>query len=175
MLIVWIQFLSCVAVIWIAGVRLSRYGDVIAEKARLSRTWIGLILLAAVTYLPELVTGISAVALANSPDIALGDALGSCVFNLLIVTVLDFLQRGESVFTRASQGHILSGGFGVILIGFVGFTILLGSHGPMPAVGQRRRVQSDHLRDVRDRPAQRVPLRAAAAGRVRRGGGRAIR
>jgi cation:H+ antiporter len=129
MLLVWLQFLLCVALIWAAGVRLSRYGDVIAEKLGFSRSWVGLILLATVTSLPELVTGLSAVALVRSPDIALGDALGSCVFNLVIITVLDFLQRDESVFTRASQGHILSAGFGTILIGFVGFNLLLADYG----------------------------------------------
>ena len=101
MLIVWSEFFACVVLILVAGVRLSRYGDVIAEKTGVSRTWVGLILLATVTSLPELVTGISAVALANLPNIALGDALGSCVFNLLIITVLDFLYREESVFIRA--------------------------------------------------------------------------
>jgi cation:H+ antiporter len=134
-LLVWAQFSLSVVLIWLAGVRLSRYGDVIAEKMGLTRGWIGLILLATVTSLPELVTGISAVSLANAPNIALGDALGSCVFNLLIITALDFLQRGEPMFTRTSQGHILSAGFGVILIGFVGFTLLLNSHGAAPALG----------------------------------------
>jgi cation:H+ antiporter len=135
MLFVWSQFALCVALIWFAGVRLSRCGDVIAEKAHLSRTWVGVILLATVTSLPELVTGISAVALVGDPNIAMGDILGSCVFNLMIITVLDFLNREESVFTRASQGHILSAGFGVILIGFVGFNLLLRQHGITGAIG----------------------------------------
>lgn len=65
----------------------------------------------------------SAVTLVQAPEIALGDALGSCVFNLMIVTLLDLLQREESVFTRASQGHFLSAGFGIILIGLVGFSL----------------------------------------------------
>ena len=135
MWLVWAEFLACVIAIWFAGVRLSRYGDVIAEKTGMSRTWIGVILVATVTSLPELVTGVSAVTVVGVPNIALGDALGSCVFNLMIITVLDFFRRGESVFTRASQGHILSAGFGVMLIGFVGFTLLLGNHGLAPAVG----------------------------------------
>jgi cation:H+ antiporter len=115
----------CVILIGYAGIRLSRYGDVIAEKTGLGGTWVGLILLATVTSLPELVTGVSAVAVAQVPNIAIGDVLGSCVFNLLIIVVLDFLHRGESVYTRASQGHILSAGFGVILIGLVGFNLIL--------------------------------------------------
>jgi hypothetical protein len=58
--------------------------------------------------------------LADAPDIALGDVLGSCVFNLVILVVLDFLHRGESVYHHANQGHILSAGFGIVLIDFVG-------------------------------------------------------
>ena len=33
--------------------------------------------------------------------------------NLLIIVVLDFMQRGETVY-RASHGHILSGAFGIM-------------------------------------------------------------
>jgi cation:H+ antiporter len=128
--IIWLEFLACVAVIGVAGTYLSRYGDVIAEKTGWGGKWIGLVLLATVTSLPELITGVSAVTLAGTPDIALGDALGSCVFNLFIIVMLDFLHRGESVYTRASQGHILAAGFGTLLIGFVGFNVLIAGHVP---------------------------------------------
>ena len=107
MFFVWLQFALCAALIGLAGYRLSRYGDVIAEKTGLSGTWIGMILLATVTSLPELATGVSAVTFADTPDIALGDALGSCVFNLLILMILDFLYPKESLYMRASQGHLL--------------------------------------------------------------------
>jgi len=126
---VWLQFLVCVGLIGFAGVKLSRYGDAIADKTGLGGTWIGVVLLASVTSLPELVTGISSVTIANAPDIAVGDVLGSCVFNLLLIGVLDFLSRDESVFRRASRGHILSAGFGVILIGLGGFGLLLATKG----------------------------------------------
>jgi cation:H+ antiporter len=132
---VWFQFALCVTFIGIAGSRLSRYGDVIAEKTGFSGTWIGLILLATVTSLPELATGISSVVLADAPNIALGDVLGSCVFNLSIIVVLDFLHRGESMYSRAGQGHILSAGFGIILIGLVGFSVLLAGHGASFSIG----------------------------------------
>lgn len=124
-LLIWLEFLICAALIGWAGTRLCRYADVIADKTGLSGSWVGLILLATVTSLPELVTGISAIALAKIPNIAVGSLLGSCVFNLLILAVLDFLVRGESLYRRASPSHILSGGFSVILIGFVGLNVLL--------------------------------------------------
>lgn len=133
--IAWFQFALCAALIAVAGTRLSRYGDVIADKTGLGATWVGLLLMATVTSLPELVTGISAVALARAPDIAVGNALGACVINLAMLVVLDLLDRGGSVYTRASQGHILSAGFGVVLAGFVGINLLFAQHGWTYALG----------------------------------------
>lgn len=129
LILVWLEFLLCLVVIGFAGVKLSRYGDVIAEKTGMGGTWVGLVLLATVTSLPELITGISSVTIAKVPNIAIGDALGSCVFNLLIIVVVDFLHRKESVYTRARQGHILSASFGVVLIGLVAVNILLAQQG----------------------------------------------
>ena len=123
-------FLACAIAIGVAGTYLSRYGDVIARRTGLGGTWVGVVLLAVVTSLPELATGVSAVTVGEAPDIAVGDVFGACVFNLLYIVVLDFLVRGESVYTRARQGHILSAGFGVILIGFAGFNVLLAQTGP---------------------------------------------
>ena len=131
---VWIEFLICIALIGFGGTLLSRYGDAIAEKTGLGRNWVGLVLMATVTSLPELVTGISAVTIADVPDIAIGDVLGSCVFNLGILVIIDFLYREEPVYTRASRGHILSAGFGIVLIGLTGLSILLAHQGLMPTM-----------------------------------------
>lgn len=134
-LVIWLSLAVNLAVIGFAGARLSRYGDIVAEKTGFSRGWIGLILLATVTSLPELVTGLSAVMVAKAPDIAVGDILGSCVFNLLIIVVLDFLCRKESIYTRAHQGNVLSAAYGMVLIGVVGFNLLFYRNGLSPAVG----------------------------------------
>jgi cation:H+ antiporter len=133
--VIWLEFLVCLAAIGVAGGQLSRYGDAIAEMTGLGRTWIGLVLMATVTSLPELVSGLSAVAVVGAPNIAIGDVLGSCVFNLLILVVVDFLHRGESVYTRASRGHILSAGFGVVMIGTVGVCLVLARLGAPLAIG----------------------------------------
>ena len=132
---VWLAFLICVILIVIAGTQLCRYGDIIADKTGLGGTWIGLVMVATVTSLPELATGVASVTVAAAPDIAVGDVLGSCVFNLLIVVILDLMHRGESVYTSASQGHILAGAFGVMLIGIAGFNIVLSSNGTPLAIG----------------------------------------
>jgi cation:H+ antiporter len=121
----WIQFAAALVLIGYGGTALSRYGDVIADKTGLGGTWIGIALLATVTSVPELVTGVSAVRLADKPDIAVGTVLGSCVFNMVILVILDVIARGRSVFELAGQGHILSGGLGVLLISVVGFSLVL--------------------------------------------------
>jgi cation:H+ antiporter len=124
-IIPWLKFALCVALIGMAGPVLTRYGDVIARLTGLSRTWIGLVLLATATSLPELFTGVSAVTAAGAPNIAVGDALGSCVFNLVMLVLLDEMSRDEPMYRRIDQGHILTAGFGVILIGSTGAFLLL--------------------------------------------------
>ena len=134
-MILWLELLLCLAVIGFAGWHLSRNGDIIAEKTGMSASLVGLILLATATSLPELVTGLSAVTAANAPDIAVGDVLGSAVFNLAILVVLDALYRRESIYSRAAQGHILSAALGALLLAFAAFSILLDRSGASPALG----------------------------------------
>ena len=122
----WLGFLLCTGVIVYSGAKLSKYGDIIAEKTGLGRAWIGLVLMASVTSLPELVTGISSVTFAGVPDIAVGDVLGSCVFNMLIIAVLDALYRIMPISSKAHQGNILSAAFGILLLGMVTISIFLG-------------------------------------------------
>lgn len=126
---VWLGFCLCAALVGLAGPALSRNGDVIATRLNLSGGWVGLILVASITSLPELSTGISAVSLADAPDTAIGDIFGSCLFNLAILIVLDFMLRQESVYRRVRQGHILSAAFGIMLIGFAGLNLALHGEG----------------------------------------------
>ena len=129
---IWLRFVATALVIVLAGVRLARYGDVLGEKTGLGRSWFGVVVLAATTSLPELFTGFGATALAALPDIALGDVLGSCMFNLLILSVMDAVQP-EPISARAHQGHALSIGFGLVLIGVVGIGLVAGHR--LPAIG----------------------------------------
>jgi cation:H+ antiporter len=127
---VWVQFAACAAVICYAGAKLSYYGDIIAEKTGLGRTWIGVVLMASVTSLPELVTGVSSVALADVPDIAVGDALGSCMFNILVIALLDLVNGPVPLSARAQQGQVLTAGMGIFLLGIVAMSFHLGSQMP---------------------------------------------
>ena len=127
------QFIACTAVIVYAGSRLSKYGDIIAEKTGLGRMWVGALLLAAVTSLPELVSGVAAVTVFDLPDIAVGGVLGSCMFNLLILSLIDAMTGRKPIYTGVNEGHVISAGFGVLLLGLVAVNIYLG--GTFPTVG----------------------------------------
>jgi cation:H+ antiporter len=120
-------FAVCAAIIFFAGQRLSYFGDLIAEKTGLGKAWIGLILMATVTSLPELVVGISSSALVASADLAVGDVLGSCMFNLAILAFLDlFVPKHQHLFFLASPSrHILSATLGTVLIAMVGLGLFL--------------------------------------------------
>lgn len=122
---IWFQFVLCASLIGIAGYQLSRYGDAIAQHTDMSGSWVGLALLATVTSLPELVTGISSVTVANAPNLAVGDALGSCVVNLVFLVVIDSFFRKEPLWPRAGQGHVLAAAFGVLMLGFTLVSLLM--------------------------------------------------
>jgi len=121
----WAMYAACTALIVFSGSKLSRYGDILAGKTGLGRTWIGVVLMASVTSLPELITGLGSVTYAGVPDIAVGNVLGSCAFNLLILALLDVLQRPLPLSTRAHHGHTLSAGFGILLLCIVSMGLIL--------------------------------------------------
>lgn len=111
-----------------AGTKLARYGDIIAEKTGLGGAWVGLLLMATATSLPELFTGISAVAFVRVPDLAMGDAFGSNLFNLAIIALLDILHRNGPLLTRVGSRHTLLGGLAILLIAFATLSIFISSN-----------------------------------------------
>lgn len=125
MLLDLLGFLLCALIIFFSGKKLSYFGDIIAERSGLGRIWIGLMLMATVTSLPELITGVSAVRIVGSADLAVGNVLGSCVFNLAILSLLDALLPREPLFTKVAQTQVLAATLGIILIALVGMGLFL--------------------------------------------------
>ncbi len=75
--------------------------------------------------MPELITGVSSVALVGSLDLAFGDIMGSCVFNLIILALMDPMNGKTPMFNAAGRGHVLSASFSVLLIGVAAISISL--------------------------------------------------
>ena len=131
---VWLQFIVCLLGILAAGTRLARYADVIAEKSGLGRIWIGLALVGAITAMPEMATGVSAVALVDSPDLAIGTLIGSCCFNLSILAVLDWVNRRRPVLSQISRRHLPGVRWGVALLAIAGLGLYLAPRVSLPAL-----------------------------------------
>ncbi|MGB2985781.1 MAG: hypothetical protein WBE26_07840 [Phycisphaerae bacterium] len=111
-------------VVILAGARFTRLADTLAERLNIGAGWIGLILLATVTSLPELVTGGTATAIGNV-DLAMGGILGSCSFNITLIVLLNALWGGGSVLRDVSRSHALTSSFGLALIGLALLGIVL--------------------------------------------------
>lgn len=118
-------FVICSALIFYHGTKLSFYGDLISIKSGLGKAWVGLILMASVTSLPELMIGISSVTVVQSADLAVGNVLGSCVFNLAIISLLDAIMPGKPVLTRVAGSNVLAATLGTILLCMVGLGLFL--------------------------------------------------
>ena len=91
------------ALIVAAGVLLAKSGDRIADKTGLGGLLIGMVLVAAATSLPEIAVAVSAV-VEGSPDLAIGNLLGSNMANMALLAVVDLAYRG-GVWHRVGSGH----------------------------------------------------------------------
>ena len=119
-------FFLCAGIIFFAGRKLSIYGEAISDLTGLGKAWVGMILMSTVTSLPELVAGFSSTTLLGSADLAVGNMLGSCAFNLGILAIMDaFVPKQKSIFSIGSPSHILAASLGIILMGIVGLGLFL--------------------------------------------------
>lgn len=81
--------------------------------------------MASVTSLPELTVGVSSVTLVGSADLALGNIMGSCVFNLFMLSLMDVLIPKASLFFKASVSHTLAGAMSIVLFALAGLALFL--------------------------------------------------
>jgi cation:H+ antiporter len=109
-----LAFLASGVVVVLAGTALARYADAIAEVTKLGRLWIGSVLLAGATSLPELTTDISAVRL-GATDLAVGDLFGSSLANMLILAVIDLLPPRKQVLQQVAFDHALAASLAIAL------------------------------------------------------------
>jgi cation:H+ antiporter len=100
-------FLASGLVVVFAGTALARYADAIAEATKIGRLWIGSVLLAGATSLPELTTDVSAVRL-GAVDLAVGDLFGSSMANMLILALIDLFAPRKQVLQRVTLDHALA-------------------------------------------------------------------
>jgi cation:H+ antiporter len=127
-------FLASGAVVVLAGAALARHADTIAEVTHIGRLWVGSVLLAAATSLPELTTDVVAVRL-HAADLAVGDLFGSSMANMLILALIDLLPPRGHVLRSAAFDHALGACLAISLTALAAVLVLARPVSTMLGVG----------------------------------------
>lgn len=89
----------------ILSIRLSYYGDKITKQTKVGAAFVGGLLIASITSLPEFVTSVSAVVIDNAA-LSFGDIVGSNMFNVFILAVYNIYFFKKDVFKNTSRKYI---------------------------------------------------------------------
>ena len=120
---VWLEFLMSAVLITLAAHQLAKFGDIIAIRTRLGGLFVGTLLIAGATSLPEVLTTISALR-QGMPELAAGNLLGSNMFNMLMLAILDMAHYRQRILRRSAMRHALTGSLTVLMIALVVFFIM---------------------------------------------------
>lgn len=117
----WVGIYAALAVcVVFLSIKLANYVDLIDKKTDLSGAFIGGVILAAVTSLPELFTSISAVLFVKQPDLVMGNILGSNLFNMCIFGGAALIAAKSLCKSTIGNSHLKT-----TVITFVMFAIML--------------------------------------------------
>ena len=121
----WIIFASSSFFVIGAGIAIGRISAELGERLGLGRAWAGAVLLSFATTLPELVTTIT-VTMEGAYGLALGGILGSMIFNLLILVLVDAADPEPLYGGKLSKAHLATGLLGTALLGIFMAGLALG-------------------------------------------------
>jgi cation:H+ antiporter len=110
-----VTYFSISAVVIIgAGIWLATIGDEIAEVTGWGQSFVGSLFLAFTTTLPEITVSFTAMRI-GAIDMAVANLIGSNLFNLTIIPVIDLIYGKGPVLAGVSEGHLFTAGAVVIM------------------------------------------------------------
>jgi cation:H+ antiporter len=125
-------FVLASATILIAAPVFASSANALAEATGLAKSFVGTLLVAVATTMPELVTSLAAVRL-RAYDLAVGNLFGSNAFNMSLFLALDLAAPG-SIFAHVSPVHALSGLVALVLMGIGLAAIVYRAEGRLAAL-----------------------------------------
>jgi cation:H+ antiporter len=109
-------FTICAAGVWIAGSKLARYADAIADRKNLGKAFMGLVFLASATELPEIATTFTA-AIAGNALLVLSNMFGGITMQTAILAVTDaYVVRGVLTQYPRKAIHALEAALLILLL-----------------------------------------------------------
>lgn len=115
----WLGFAACGTGIWIAGSALAQAADDLAERFRLARSIVGLLLLAVATSLPEIATTLSG-ATRGAAELVTGNLFGGIALQTTILAIADLWARGPLTGMPRKANHTLEA---LLLVGLLSLTL----------------------------------------------------
>lgn len=104
--LVWplLLFAGSSVAVTLSGTYLAKYGDALARLTGWGRLWVGIVLIAIATSLPELVTNIAA-ATRNQPELVGGTIFGSNMANMFLFAVIVLIFKREEFLNLVLHDH----------------------------------------------------------------------
>lgn len=123
--LVYIGYAVTVIVVVALSFKLGKYVDIIDAKSKISGAFIGGVMLAAVTSLPELFTSLSSVWIVRESSLVIGNILGSDLINLAFFGVILLVFTRGMRKAKFSRYYITSLLVGLLLYGLVAVGMFL--------------------------------------------------
>jgi cation:H+ antiporter len=114
----WRRFASAALVVLVAGTALPAVADELAQALGLSRSFVGTVFMALVTTLPEMAVTVSALRL-GALDMAIGNLLGSNLFNMAILAIDDLVYTPGPLLADAAGVHAGTAATALVMTGLV--------------------------------------------------------
>jgi cation:H+ antiporter len=108
-------FATCATCVWIAGARLAYLADALADRFKLAKSLVGLLLLSLATSLPEVATTLTA-AVQQARDLVLNNLFGGIALQTAILAMSDFWARGPITNYPRKANHALEATLLVLLL-----------------------------------------------------------
>lgn len=96
------------AIVVFLSIKLADYVDLLDKKTKISGAFLGGILLAAVTSLPELFTSLTATVMLSNNKLVVGNILGSDIFNITLFVIIYLFFFKKLASSKVSKTHLWS-------------------------------------------------------------------
>lgn len=106
-----ISYLLVAVIVVFLSIKLSDFVDLLDKKTNISGAFLGGILLAAVTSLPELFTSITATLFVKQNQYVVGNILGSNLFNMALFFIIFSIFFKKLIDAKVNKTHLITMGF----------------------------------------------------------------